>query len=65
MEEVRVISVVVILAAGAALSFYFVSIYNALVGLQENVKLAWANIDVLLNQVNLNNIRVDVGALCR
>ena len=29
---------------------YFVGIYNGLVSLRENVKVAWANIDVLLKQ---------------
>ena len=29
---------------------YFAGIYNGLVGLRENIKVAWANIDVLLKQ---------------
>jgi LemA protein len=45
-----VISLVVILALTAALIVYFVGIYNGLVGLRESVKVAWANIDVLLKQ---------------
>src|SRR5216683_565104 len=45
-----VIGLVVILALSAALIVYFVGIYNGLVGLRENVKVAWANIDVLLKQ---------------
>jgi LemA protein len=45
-----VIGPVVILALSAALIVYFVGIYNGLVGLRENVKVAWANIDVLLKQ---------------
>ena len=44
------ISLVVILALAVALSVYFVGIYNGLVGLRESVKVAWANIDVLLKQ---------------
>jgi LemA protein len=34
----------------AALIVYIVGLYNELVGLRENVKVAWANIDVLLKQ---------------
>jgi LemA protein len=45
-----VISVVVILALSLALIVYLVGIYNSLVSLRENVKVAWANIDVLLKQ---------------
>jgi LemA protein len=45
-----VIGLVVIVALGLALSVYLVGIYNGLVGLRENVKAAWANIDVLLKQ---------------
>ena len=44
------IGLVVILALSAALIVYLVGIYNGLVGLRENVKVAWANIDVLLKQ---------------
>ena len=44
------ISLVVILALTVALIAYFVGIYNGLVSLRENVKVAWANIDVLLKQ---------------
>jgi LemA protein len=47
---VGVISLVVTLALIAALAFYFVGIYNGLVGLREGVKVALANIDVLLKQ---------------
>ena len=39
-----------ILALGLALIVYLVGIYNGLVGLRENIKAAWANIDVLLKQ---------------
>ncbi len=39
-----------ILALGLALTVYLVGIYNGLVGLRENIKVAWANIDVLLKQ---------------
>src|SRR5258708_29234843 len=45
-----VISLVVLLALGVASVVYFVGIYNGLVSLRENVKVAWANIDVLLKQ---------------
>jgi LemA protein len=45
-----VIGLVVILALTVALIAYFVGIYNGLVSLRENVKTAWANIDVLLKQ---------------
>ena len=44
------IGVVVILALALVLIVYLVGIYNGLVGLRENVKVAWANIDVLLKQ---------------
>ncbi len=44
------IDLVVILALLVALIVYLVGIYNGLVGLRENVKTAWANIDVLLRQ---------------
>ncbi len=44
------IAVVVILALLIALVVYFAGIYNGLVNLRENVKVAWANIDVLLKQ---------------
>src|ERR1035441_4433209 len=44
------IGVVIILALLAASAVYLVGIYNGLVGLRENVKVAWANIDVLLKQ---------------
>jgi LemA protein len=45
-----VIGLVVILALAVALAVYLIGIYNGLVGLRENVKTAWANIDVLLKQ---------------
>jgi LemA protein len=45
-----VIAIVVILALLVALVVYFAGIYNGLVNLRENVKVAWANIDVLLKQ---------------
>jgi LemA protein len=45
-----VIGLVIILALIVALSVYCVGIYNGLVGLRENIKVAWANIDVLLKQ---------------
>src|SRR6202023_213768 len=41
---------VITLALAAALIVYFVGIYNGLVGLRENIKEAWANIDVLWKQ---------------
>jgi LemA protein len=45
-----VIAIVVILALLVALIVYLTGIYNGLVNLRENVKVAWANIDVLLKQ---------------
>jgi LemA protein len=45
-----VIGLAIILALIVALSGYCVGIYNGLVGLRENIKVAWANIDVLLKQ---------------
>src|SRR5882757_9525555 len=47
---VVVIGLVITLALIAALIVYLVGIYNGLVGLRENIKAAWANIDVLLKQ---------------
>ena len=44
------IGFVVILALCAALIVYLVGVYNGLVNLRENVKVAWSNIDVLLKQ---------------
>ena len=41
---------VVLLAATAAGLVYLVGVYNGLVSLREGVKVAWANIDVLLKQ---------------
>jgi LemA protein len=45
-----VIGLVVILALIVVLIAYVTGIYNGLVNLRENVKVAWANIDVLLKQ---------------
>jgi LemA protein len=45
-----VIGLVVILALAVVLIAYVAGIYNGLVNLRENVKVAWANIDVLLKQ---------------
>jgi len=45
-----VIGLAITLALIAALIVYLVGIYNGLVGLRENIKAAWANIDVLLKQ---------------
>jgi LemA protein len=45
-----VIVLVVLLALALASIVYFVGIYNGLVSLREHVKVAWANIDVLLKQ---------------
>ena len=39
-----------LLAATVVLAVYIVGIYNGLVNLRENVKISWANIDVLLKQ---------------
>ena len=44
------IALIVIIALGLALAAYLVGIYNGLVGLKENIKVSWANIDVLLKQ---------------
>jgi LemA protein len=44
------IGLVITLALIAALLVYLIGIYNGLVGLRENIKVAWANIDVLLKQ---------------
>ncbi len=44
------IGLVVMLALLLATIVYCVGIYNGLVSLRENVKVAWANIDVLLKQ---------------
>ena len=44
------IGLVVILALLVVLIAYVAGIYNGLVNLRENVKVAWANIDVLLKQ---------------
>ena len=44
------IGLVVILALSVVLIAYVAGIYNGLVNLRENVKVAWANIDVLLKQ---------------
>jgi len=45
-----VIGLVIMLAVIVALIVYVAGIYNGLVGLRENVKVSWANIDVLLKQ---------------
>ena len=45
-----VIGLAITLALFAALIVYGIGIYNGLVGLRENIKVAWANIDVLLKQ---------------
>ncbi len=44
------ISIVVLLALAAVMAVYAIGIYNGLVGLRENIKTSWANIDVLLKQ---------------
>jgi LemA protein len=44
------IALAVVLVVIAALVVYVAGLYNELVGLRENVKVAWANIDVLLKQ---------------
>src|SRR6202140_4771633 len=44
------IILVILAALLIAAIVYFVGIYNGLVGLRESVKVAWANIDVLLKQ---------------
>jgi LemA protein len=45
-----VIGLAITLNLIAALIVYGIGIYNGLVGLRENIKVAWANIDVLLKQ---------------
>jgi LemA protein len=45
-----VIWLVVLLALALVAAVYCVGLYNGLVALRENVKAAWANIDVLLKQ---------------
>jgi LemA protein len=44
------VALVVILALLLIVVVYFVGVYNGLVSLREKIKLAWANIDVLLKQ---------------
>lgn len=44
------VAFVVILVVGVLALVYFIGLYNALVSLREQVKQAWANIDVLLKQ---------------
>jgi len=45
-----VIGLVLLLAVIVALGAYVVGIYNGLVNLRENIKVSWANLDVLLKQ---------------
>jgi len=44
------VTLVVVLVVLVLLLVYFIGIYNSLVALREQVKQAWANIDVLLKQ---------------
>jgi LemA protein len=44
------IALAVLLALAVVALVYFIGIYNSLVALREQVKLAWSNIDVLLKQ---------------
>jgi LemA protein len=44
------IGVIVIAALLAGAIVHFVGIYNGLVSLRENIRVAWANLDVLLKQ---------------
>ena len=44
------IGLIVVLALLVVAAVYLIGIYNGLVGLRESVKMAWANIDVLLKQ---------------
>lgn len=46
----RLITMGLLLVAIVALIVYVAGIYNELVGLRENIKVSWANIDVLLKQ---------------
>lgn len=45
-----IIVLVAIVLVCLAFAGYFIGIYNALVGLKNDIKKAWANIDVLLKQ---------------
>jgi LemA protein len=45
-----VVGLVISLAVIVALIVYITGIYNGLVSLRENIKVSWANIDVLLKQ---------------
>jgi len=45
-----VIALIVLAALIALLAVYAVGIYNGLVALRENIRVAWANLDVLLKQ---------------
>ncbi|MCJ7453321.1 MAG: LemA family protein, partial [Steroidobacteraceae bacterium] len=45
-----IIALLLFVALVVVASTYFVRIYNGLVVLRENVRKAWANIDVLLTQ---------------
>jgi len=45
-----IVALLLFLALVVVASVYFVRIFNGLVGLRENVRKAWANIDVLLTQ---------------
>ena len=47
---IEIIILAVVLLAVVAIVFWFLSIYNSLVMLKNNIKKAWANIDVLLMQ---------------
>ncbi len=44
------IALTVIVVLGVVLIVYIVGIYNGLVSLRENIRVAWANLDVLLKQ---------------
>lgn len=44
------VTLVIVLAVLVLLLVYFIGLYNSLVALREQIKQAWANIDVLLKQ---------------
>ncbi len=50
MLELLLIFFVVLILIGVAIAFYFLSIYNGLIALRNNIDKAWANIDVMLTQ---------------
>ena len=45
-----ILGLVILALIGIGLVLYFVTLYNSLVGLKNDIDKAWANIDVLLKQ---------------